>query len=270
MIPSSSTTTAEGDGKKRVILWIVAFCITVGSAAYQRITGPTFPVFGNSTLGGNELQFRFDRSHGGESGAPIGLDVPDSSIAGILEWKHEEGGDSWISVPMVRRGGRLEGELPPQPPASRVRYRVTLVHGPDQVVLPGEAGIVLRYKAEVPLVLLVAHIVLMFGAMLLSTRAGLECFRPAPSLKKLTVSTTILLVLGGIVLGALVQEFAFGVYWTGWPAGNDMTDNKTAIALAGWVVACLVGTRPGRGRGCVIAASTITFVVFLIPHSILS
>jgi hypothetical protein len=40
-----------------------------------------------------------------------------------------------------------------------------------------------------------------------------------------------------MILGPVVQKFAFGEYWTGFPFGTDLTDNKTLIAFIGWIIA---------------------------------
>ena len=253
-----------------MILWIVAFFMTTGSAVFQRITGPTYPVFGSTAYGGREVHYRFDRSHGGESDAPVEVTAEDSSVTGTLEWKADGSAGMWSPVLMQRDGDLLRADLPLQPAATSVRYRVTLAGKTERVMLPGPEGIALRFKHDVPPLLLVAHIILMFSAMLLSTRAGLECFNKVPSLHVLPLATAIGLVLGGIVVGALVQKYAFDVYWTGWPAGGDVTDNKTAIATLAWVFASLVGRRSGNRKAWVLGASLVTLLMFLIPHSVLS
>jgi hypothetical protein len=70
-----------------------------------------------------------------------------------------------------------------------------------------------------------------------------------------------------VVLGAVVQKYAFGVYWSGFPFGGDITDNKTLIALIALLIALLF-----RKKTCfryvATAAFAIMFVIFCIPHSI--
>ena len=40
-----------------------------------------------------------------------------------------------------------------------------------------------------------------------------------------------------MILGPIVQYYAFGDLWTGIPFGWDLTDNKTLIALIFWILA---------------------------------
>ena len=75
-----------------------------------------------------------------------------------------------------------------------------------------------------------------------------------------------------MVLGPIVQKFAFGEYWTGFPRGYDLTDNKMLIMWLAWIAAAgTIGFRPGPREGvglAVVVLSTIVMMVaYLIPHS---
>lgn len=117
--------------------------------------------------------------------------------------------------------------------------------------------------------LLIPHVFFMFFAMLLSTRTGLEFFHTGPHLKKLALWTVCLLFVGGLLLGPAVQWYAFGAWWTGWPFGTDLTDNKTAVALLGWILALWAIHRKRHERTWALAASLALLIVYLIPHSLL-
>jgi cbb3-type cytochrome oxidase subunit 1 len=75
--------------------------------------------------------------------------------------------------------------------------------------------------------------------------------------------------IGGFILGPLVQKLSFGVFWTGFPLGLDLTDNKTLIAFIGWLAALIAGWRGKPARGWVLGASILMLVVYFIPHSLL-
>jgi hypothetical protein len=77
-----------------------------------------------------------------------------------------------------------------------------------------------------------------------------------------------LLVVGGLVLGPVVQKFAFDAYWTGWPLGTDMTDNKTLWAFLAWLPATVMALRGKRTRWAVVLGWLVMTGVFLIPHSV--
>ncbi len=142
--------------------------------------------------------------------------------------------------------------IPHQPPAGKVEYRVVLDDGGRTVTIPEGDAVVARFRAEVPAGVLIPHILAMFTAMMLATRSLLEEFRPhRPRPRRLVLATMVLLVVGGLFLGPAVQKYAFDAWWTGWPNGTDLTDNKTALATLAWLPATLLALRnrpPARRR----------------------
>ena len=57
---------------------------------------------------------------------------------------------------------------------------------------------------------------------------------------RFTQLTTSCLLVVGMILGAIVQKYAFGVYWAGFPYDNDFPDNKLLIGVMVWLAALLI------------------------------
>lgn len=255
--------------RKTVLLWVLAFIITLASAVYQRLTGPTYPVSGRASFAGREFKYRLARSHGGNSNQPVELKTGDPEIAGDLVWRRFRTDDAWTRVPMQFSDGVLKGELPWQPPAGKLEYRVELSARGQSASVPGAVPVVTRFKGDVPVSILILHVIAMFGGMLLSTRAGLEFLKGAGNLRSLILWTIGFLAVGGAILGPVVQKYAFDAYWTGWPFGTDLTDNKTAVALAAWAGVYFALKHSRRPQLWATVAAVITLAVFMIPHSLL-
>lgn len=253
---------------KNVLFWILAFVITVASAYYQRVTGPTYPLSGKIKLANEEIKFKLDRSHSGFSKNEVKVKVADKNISGTLLWKRYKTEDEWTKVGMLRSNDSLFAELPAQPSAGKLMYNVRMSLNGKEVSL-SEQPVVIRFKGDVPLWILIPHILFMFSAMLLSTRTGFEIFVDAVKAKKYMLITFAFLLLGGFVFGPFVQKFAFGEYWTGVPFGYDLTDNKTLIALLGWILAALMFVKKKNEKFWITFAAVLMLVVFLIPHSVL-
>nr|MBC8402895.1 hypothetical protein [Candidatus Neomarinimicrobiota bacterium] len=115
----------------------------------------------------------------------------------------------------------------------------------------------------------VPHIFFMFFAMLLSNRSGLQALVRGGNLYKYALWTSGLLLVGGLILGPIVQKYAFGAYWTGWPFGHDLTDNKTIVAFIAWALAIWKNKDRINRPGWVLTASITLFLVYMIPHSVL-
>jgi hypothetical protein len=248
-------------------LWILAFLLTLITARWQRTTGPTYQLSGRAELGGAEIAYVLHRTHAGAGDHEVRIAGLPEDVAGTVEWKPRGSQADWTRVPMRREGDTLTAALPHQPPAGRLWYRVRLVRGPGSLLIPPERPAAIRFRGDVPAAVLVPHIVLMFLAMLLSARAGLEAFRRVPRLRALAWWTVACTLVGGIVLGVFVTNHAFGEWWTGWPVGDDLTDTKTLIAFAFWLAAALVAARPRLGRVAVVVAALVMLVIFVIPHS---
>jgi hypothetical protein len=255
--------------RRSVLFWILAFVITAASAIYQRLTGPTYPLTGSTRIDTTTITYRLDRSHGGDGDHEVSLATDTPAIAGRLEWKRHNTDDSWTAVPMAFSNGTLHASLPHQPPAGKLDYHVRLRQGTAETLVPATGGLVIRFKGDVPLFILIPHILAMFGAMLLSTRTGLETFSAQPRYTKLTYWTIGFLAIGGMCLGPIVQKYAFGAFWTGWPFGYDLTDNKTLIALVAWIVAAVAIPRVRNPRVWLLGAALVVLIVFMIPHSVL-
>jgi len=254
--------------KQSIILWVVALMVTIGSAVYQRMTGPSYPLHGVVRLAGKEIAFRLNRNEG-QKNALVRIPTGDPAIRGWVAWRRYKTDDPWLALPMTYQDNFLQAELPMQPPAGKLAYRVLLEGGGEQKVVPDGEPAVIRFRGDVPALILWPHILVMFLAMLMSTRAGLEFFSKEPHLKGMTFLTLALLLIGGVILGPVVQKYAFGTYWTGWPSCTDLTDNKTALAFLAWIAAAVAVYRSKKAKVWVLAAAIVLLLVYLIPHSVL-
>lgn len=252
--------------RSRPLLWILALVLTLASAYWQRTTGPTYPARGSVALAGTDITYRLTRTHGGAGDQPVRVEVADPRVEGTVLWRRYPGGDRFTEVPMRRSGDWLEAALPHQPPAGKLEYQVRLSNGAATVSIP-QAPAITRFKGEVDSWVLAPHIFAMFLGMLLSTRAGLGALA-GHDVRRLVHWTLGLLVVGGLVLGPVIQQQAFGDLWTGVPFGWDLTDNKTLIAVVAWLLAAwrMRGGRPARAA--IVMAAVATMVVFAIPHSV--
>ncbi len=251
-----------------ILIWTVSVILTLGFAVYQRITGPTYPVRGAVVLEGQKIPFRLIRSYDRSDDARVKIVAADTSIGGEIAFRRFKSLDSWQTAPMIRSGDTLSGALPHQPPAGKIMYEVTLVKGGTRVMLT-EHPPVLRYTGFVPGYILYPHILFMFLAMLFSVVTALTILIRGRSSYVYAWITLVSVGIGGMILGPIVQKFAFDAYWTGWPFGHDLTDNKSLVAFIFWIIAVIVLKRHRENRLWPLLASIILLVVFLIPHSVL-
>ncbi len=204
------------------------------------------------------------------------MTLPDAggAIQATLRYRRYPTEDEFSVVPLERQDGRLVGRIPAQPPAGKVEYYVTLRTPTGVQRLPGanQPTVTLRFKGPVPAYVLAPHVLFMFLAVLVGMRAGLAALFEPRGVRRLAWTALLLMTVGGMVLGPVVQKYAFGEFWTGFPLGYDLTDNKVLVMWLVWLAACAaVGWRRGgherRSRLAVGLAALVMMAVYLIPHS---
>jgi hypothetical protein len=140
-------------------------------------------------------------------------------------------------------------------------------YGTGTVFQIPDEPIVIRFKGAVPGWALLPHIILLFIAMIFSNLAGVMALFNHDRFKFWGVVTLALILVGGLIFGPIVQKFAFGHYWTGFPYGSDLTDNKTLIMFIVWGIAVLANMKR-KLPWITIVASVVTILIFCIPHSL--
>jgi hypothetical protein len=255
-----------------VVLWTIATLCMVSAAAFQRLTGPTIAIRGTVAVADGTLDYRLPRKGWTFEDLRVTIPDPGPATSGWLFYKRYKTDDSLTRVPLVRDPDGLSGSLPRQPAAGKLEYAIMLETGGDRVRLPvGDEDVVARFKDAVPLGLLLPHVFCMFFAILFGMRAGLSAVFEPERMPRYAVISLALMTVGGMILGPFAQKYAFGAFWTGFPFGYDLTDNKTLLMWGVWVVACGVFLARVGGAGlrrtAVLIATVVMTFVYLIPHS---
>lgn len=268
---------------KSRLYWILAIIITLSAAYYQRKTGPTYPKNLDVSVNGMEYSLKLPRSLEISDRNYIKLGIQDSTAEASIFYKRlnvdepyrevhfkyeEHPVNSFIMnrILNIHEEKGLFAYIPAQPPAGKIQYYIEITDATGKNTYFKNEPAVLRFKGPVPAKILTPHIIIMFIAMLLSTLAGLMAIGKHKSYRRWGIWTFIMLIIGGMILGPMVQYHAFGEAWSGIPVGWDLTDNKTLIAIIFWALA-VFGNRKQKRPGLTILASFILLLVYTIPHS---
>jgi hypothetical protein len=251
---------------KKSLIWIFAVILTISAGIYQRMTGPTHPQRTAVSISGQDYKINLLRTFDGDGDCPIVIPMPDKEVTGILEYRIFPQNVDFTRLTMVRDGQNLTASLPHQGMAGKLEYKVSLSKGNEQFALNKGVPTVIRFKGYVPNLILIPHILIMFLAMLFSNVAGFFALFKVPSVKMLKI-TMLTIFVGGMIMGPLVQKYAFNELWAGVPYGWDLTDNKTLIAIIAWLIAWGFN-RKRESRYWTVAAMVVTLVIFSIPHSL--
>jgi hypothetical protein len=268
---------------KKFTLWFLAIIITLGAAYYQRKTGPTYPKEVNVNVNDSIYEVKLVRSLGLDERPEVKLKIADTSLQARLFYKRFKTTDKYSvsdfrykvypvnsfimnKVFKITEERGFFAEVPQQPPAGKLQYYIEVTDSKGTRSLLKDTPLTIRFKGTVPAYILTPHILFMFLAMLFSTLAGLLAIVKHPLFRKYTLWTLILLIAGGMILGPLVQKYAFGELWTGVPFGWDLTDNKTLIATIFWIIAVVMNRKKEKPFYTILAA-VVLLMIFSIPHS---
>ncbi len=267
---------------KHIGVWFVALLITLGAAIYQRTTGPTYPKTAKVEFSDSEYIFKLLRSQ--EIGSPCYLDVDlggDTSIKTTVFYKRLGVNEAWTETVLKPRASQekaffgkgkdklvLSTILPEQPEAGKIQFYLKLQKNNEVKFVEKEQPVVIRFKGAVPWYILAPHIFFMFSAMLLSTVSAIYfILKDYARTRNFGMRTFGALFMGGMILGPVVQKYAFSEFWTGIPWGWDLTDNKTLIAFAAFVIAVFVNKKNNKRPVLFFIATIVLYMVYSIPHS---
>jgi len=251
---------------RSLIFWLISVILTLLLVMYQYATGPTHPQKGKVEINNKQIRFQLPRSQRKSGDAVIKFEVKDKSIKGTCKYKRYKTSDEWIEKELLRDGDFLIALLPEQPPAGKIAYDVSFdLDG--RIYMLSEEPVIFRFKGEVPLFIVILHVSMILASFLFSMRTGIEALVKGKYLFSYTIVTSVVLLFGGLVFGPIMQKYAFGEYWTGWPFGKDVTDTKTLVAFVFWVIAFIKLLKNREKRGWALVAAIILLIVFLIPHS---
>ena len=245
---------------KKSICWLLAVVITLALSIYQRMTGPTYPQKVTVELNGESYQLKLPRS-GVQHDEIVTLKGIPSETKAQMHYRPYPTESDFTTVDFVQKDGALQAALPVQPVAGKLQYYITV----GQKDYPADEPVVIRFRNDVPAGILIPHILLMFAAMLFAVYTFLLVITRKEYAKwlKITVAT---LFIGGFIFGPLVQHAAFGPWWTGFPYGTDLTDNKTLLSFL-FFVAALVTLKWKYNKWVVGLAVLFMVIIFSIPHS---
>lgn len=244
------------------IIWVISMVFTLTVVVYQRITGPTYPV----SIASNDLKFKLPRSSSVDTDCKVVIPGNEMFDKASVLWKYFPGDYGFDTLPLSLNGDNWEAVLPVQPPAGKLLYYIQLSKNEEVVFETEKKPTVIRFKGAVPSWALIPHILFMFAATLLSAVALFMILFKTGNYNLIALLTLISILVGGLIFGPIVQKFAFGHYWTGFPFGYDLTDNKTLIAFAMWCTAVFANFKTNR-KWWIVAATIAMIGINSIPHS---
>jgi hypothetical protein len=275
---------------------VVAFFFTLLLLFFTRKTTAVRSVYKMVEQDGIRIEHFTVPKQVGDEIPVIKAKVKGASEVNLVYKIGKEGQYSFIDMsPKPGEENSYEASIPIHPNGMKAWYYLEATsesgEGEVKVTLPernsGEVKpIRLKFEGKVPAYVIIPHVFSIFAAFFFATLtlfSAIDLKRRKITLVKsvrLCAVTFLLLFIGFFPFGWAMNHFAFGVLWEAFPFGTDVTDNKSQIMFAFWLVTMFMvkGTLLGKGehrnlvsdRGystLVIVSFIATILIVTIPHS---
>ncbi len=192
-----------------------------------------------------------------------------------------------VTIVMERSDGHFFAEIPSQTKGTKIEYFID-ARGDNDLALripSASKGFQLVFQARPQRALLTAHVVSMIISLAFFISSGLLSIKAirkrktTPSVARAGFMGLAFFIVSAIPLGMLVAYQTFGTPWSGFPVGNDITDNKSLAIIIYFTVASVLyrgslfkndpnlDKLPIRAMPVVyLVGVVITLVLFAIPH----
>lgn len=191
------------------------------------------------------------------------------------------------TIEMQVADGHCFAEIPTMKRGTRIEYFIE-ARGDNDLALrvPSiDKGFKLVFKARPQPALLISHIALMILSLALFMSSAFLAFtairrrRTSPAIARAGFVGLVLFTISAIPLGMVVAYQTFGTPWSGFPVGDDLTDNKSLAIIIYFTVSSvlyrgsLFKNDPSRDRLPIKAMPWIylfgtifTLTMFALPH----
>jgi hypothetical protein len=251
---------------KNILIWTLAVVITLSAAFYQRTTGPTYPKKFTVTTKTGDYSFKLKRSHSIGKDFYVELKDAPETLSGKVIYRPYPTDHDWTEADLIRENNTLKAQLPNQPAAGKLQYYLILDDGGKTMKVADNQPVIIRFKGDVPAGFMIPHILFMFIAMLFANLTGIMVIFKDKRYKKYLNLAFFALLIGGMILGPIIQKYAFGHFWTGFPFGFDLTDNKTLISVVFFAIAFFGNLKRERAWMALIAV-IVLLLIYSVPHS---
>jgi len=254
--------------------WLLAAGFVAATIFVQGEFGPRASLSGRVELPEGSYPYELPRGASTDAPTQICIPTPDGRVSAMLYWRAPAGEGLFAPVPLARRDDQLVGVIPTQPAGGTTEYfvEVTTPRGPSRVP-DGTENVTVRFHDPVPDWLLWPHIGLTLLALLVGAYAGIAALLDPKAMLGPSRAAFLLVLVGGVILGAAVEDRAFGAGLSGFPWSGDWTINKLTVISAVWLLACVfpVTQRQRDGtptRTLVGLAALVMLAAYALPHSL--
>jgi hypothetical protein len=252
---------------KKIIIWASALTITIILAIFQYRTSPGYPATYLVVIGDEVYESSLIRSNSSSKECLLEIKIDDKDVNGHAYYRKYKSNEAYKSLKFTRYHDELVAVIPSQYPTGKVEYYVELVKDTKKYSLAKKEPVVVHFKRDVPFYVLIPYSIFIFMAVFFSVLCGLYVILKIESYQRYIKVAFYCLLIGGFILGPLVQKIQYNVFWAGLPFGYDLKSTKFLIVFLFLWWAYWANRKKARPVS-VMTVFIVTLVMGLIPNNL--
>ncbi len=248
------------------------FIISVGLAIIvtiiQQFTSNDRPHVEYLNLSGKIFKFELPVIDEGNEECMIDINLPDSTIAAEIYYKHLDANENWHLGKVVKINEKFSCVLPGQKANTKLLYYLKLTSSGKSYYLALNHPVTLRCQREVPKYFLFPQVIFMFLATIFACFAGLISLFNFESYKKYAKIAFYLYLFGSVILGLIVYIIALRNIFVKIEPYNNLSFYKNILIFLIWFCVFYIN-RKINFRYATFAACILTLIIYCIPLSAL-
>ncbi len=202
----------KSDKKQTAILWISAIILTYVFGYVHSVIDPNFPISGTIGIRGEKVTYKFDKIATNTGDYEIFIRTDLSGLTGFVEYRDDLKKREWKKSEFIALVSGYKAKLEALPFNQSYQYKVFLYDGENEIQIPANSLLKIKFIGEVPITISIFFYILLFGGMIFTVRVGIEYFSGRNNHKKLLLSSVIFYFLFTFVAAPLTRLFEAGVY----------------------------------------------------------
>ncbi len=246
-----------------IIIWISTAILTFLFGYFNSSTSQFQPVTGTTGIDGKQVSYSFPRKANISDTLRLMLisDIDTLKAITFLDGKIPK----QISFESTGKNKTLVCTIPLSKLPDTITYRVAIIKNDSLLFIPqNSSNLTTICMAKVPSQIMQAFYFTLFGGLLLSIRVGLEYFTDGKKIKKLTLFTTALFGVYGVLFVPAKNTFEMNFLNKIIAQPNQLFELSALSYFAFWIAASIAIFKVKHQKLAALIAGIGTVIIFLI------
>lgn len=192
--------------KESLILWTSSIIVVFLLSYFKSVFGEYYPITGTFSVEGKKVTYKLDKVEYGDVYKII-IRTDYENLKGDIVVRTNQNKEEIIEL--ISETEVISGEISKKKVGNKFNYYVILKWNDTAYRIPSENFIGFTFFGKIPNMINLLYYILLYLALILITRTGLEIFKSNRKTKKLLVITSIVLITLVFMISPLFLSYKF-------------------------------------------------------------